>query len=134
MASEEENGWIAAAAAIDGGKGLPLEKFDPEDKEDMKDLYDALKVSNIGAKSRLRRFVRRIRQQPVLPPGPSQQQPQLSQLSETDIAGLKLMAEEAMAKKRTIVLSEVSMTTKDDLIDMLGSSEVTAVWPNKPDL
>ena len=62
MASEEENGWIAAAAAIDGGKGLPLEKFDPDDKEDMKDLYDALNVSNLGAKSRLRRFVRRLRE------------------------------------------------------------------------
>ena len=133
MASEEENGWIAAATAYDDGKGLLLEETDPDDEETMNEVYAALKVSNIGAKTRLNRFVRRLRQQPVLPPV-QEQQPQLSQLSETAIAGLTLMAEEAMAKKRTIVLSEVSMTTKDDLMDMLGSPEETAVWPNKPDL
>ena len=62
MPTEEESKWEQVAKAYDGGKGLALEEFDPDDKEDMKDLYDALNVSNLGAKSRLRRFVRRLRE------------------------------------------------------------------------
>lgn len=55
-------------------------------------------------------------------------------LSEETIAGLSLMAEEALAKKRSIVLSDVSMTTKNELMGLMGLPETTAVWPNKPDL
>ena len=59
---EEENGWKAAAAAYDDGKGIPLEEIDPDDKETMNEVYTALDVNNIGAKARPKRFIRRLRQ------------------------------------------------------------------------
>jgi len=98
MPTEEESKWEEVAKAYDDGKGLPLEGVNPDDKETMNEVYGALKVNNIGAKARLNRFIRRLRQQPVLPPV-QEQQPQLSQFSETAIADLTLMAEEANGKK-----------------------------------
>lgn len=60
---EEENGWKAAAAAYDDGKGIPLEEIDPDDKETMNEVYSALNVNNFGAKARLKQFIRRLQQQ-----------------------------------------------------------------------
>lgn len=125
MATDEENGWRAAAAAYDDGKGLFLEEIDPDDEATMNEVYAALKVSNIGAKTRLSRFIRRLRQQ---------QKPRVSQFSERARAGLELMAEDYMTKKRTIVLSDATYASKTDLMDMLGLPEKGASWLNKPDL
>ena len=61
MATDEENGWREAAAAYDGGNGIPLEGIDPDEKEIMNEVYAALKVSNIGAKARLNKFIQKLR-------------------------------------------------------------------------
>ena len=61
MATDEENGWRAAAAAYDDGNGIPLEGIDPDEKEIMNEVYAALKVSNIGAKARLNKFIQKLR-------------------------------------------------------------------------
>jgi len=62
MPTEEESKWEEAAKEYDGGKGLPLEEYDPDDSDDMVLLYDALKVNDPYAKLRLRRFIRRLRE------------------------------------------------------------------------
>ena len=124
--TEEEKSWRAAAAAYDDGKGLLLEEIDPDNQETMKEVYAALKVNNIGAKTRLNRFIRSLRQQ--------QQKPEVPQFSETARAGFELMAEEYFTKKRTIVLSDATYTSKTDLMDMMGLPEKGAAWLNKPDL
>lgn len=126
-ATDEENFWREAAAAYDDGKGLLLEEIDPDDEGTMKEVYAALKVNTIGAKTRLNRFIRRLRQQRE--PPVSQQQ-----FSENARAGLELMAEDYLSKKKTIVLSDASYSSKSDLIDMLGLPEKGASWRNKPDL
>ena len=68
MATDEENCWSEAAAAFDGGKGLPLEEIDPDDKDEMQLLYQALQVNDYSAQLRLKRYIRKLR-----PLGPSQQ-------------------------------------------------------------
>lgn len=45
------------------------------------------------------------------------------QFSEKGLAGLELMAEDYVAKKRTIVLSEATRSAKNDLMDMLHLPE-----------
>jgi hypothetical protein len=55
-------------------------------------------------------------------------------LSANAQAGLELMAEEYLAKKRTIVLSDATGTARNDLMDMLNLPEKGASWPNKPAL
>lgn len=67
MAAEEENGWIAAAAACDDGKGLILSEIDPDDKEDMVFVCGVLQVNDRFAKTRLTRYIRRLREQRFLP-------------------------------------------------------------------
>lgn len=61
--TDEETRWENAAAAYDNGKGLILREFDPDDKNEMSGVYDALCVTEIGAMSRLRRYVRRLREE-----------------------------------------------------------------------
>jgi hypothetical protein len=57
---------------------------------------------------------------------------QQPQLSETVTGGLELMVNDYLAKKSTIVLSETSRATKNDLIEMLGLAEKGASWSGKP--
>eukprot|EP00547_Thalassionema_nitzschioides_P014339 CAMPEP_0194237956 /NCGR_PEP_ID=MMETSP0158-20130606/4816_1 /TAXON_ID=33649 /ORGANISM="Thalassionema nitzschioides, Strain L26-B" /LENGTH=447 /DNA_ID=CAMNT_0038972097 /DNA_START=84 /DNA_END=1427 /DNA_ORIENTATION=- len=125
MTTEEENDWREAAAAFDDGKGLRLEEYNPDDNEDMQLLYQALKVNDPHAKKRLKGYIRRLRQQ---------QKPQVSQFSETAMAGLERFGEDYTTKRRTIVLSEATYTSKTELMDMLGLPEDTASWLNKPAL
>ena len=128
MATDEENRWNEAASAYEdeGGRGIPLSQFDP-DNDDMSPVYKAMKVENVFAKKRLDAYIRRLRQQRL-----QQQQQPPPQFSETAKAGLELMAEDYLTKKKTIVLSEATYTAKNDLMDMLDLPEKGASWPNKP--
>ena len=49
--TDEESEWETAAAAHDGGKGLPLRECDP-DGEDMSFVYGILKVQDFAAKKK----------------------------------------------------------------------------------
>ena len=60
------------------------------------------------------------------------EQQQQQQFSDITKAGLELMAEDYLSKKRTIVLSEATSAAKNDLMDMLDLPEKGASWPNKP--
>ena len=61
-----------------------------------------------------------------------QQQPPPPQFSEKAKAGLELMAEDYLTRKRTIVLSEATCSAKNDLMDMLDLPEKGASWLNRP--
>ena len=63
MTTDEENQWKAAAANYDDGLGIPLEEIDPDDKESMDAIYVALGVNNLGAKLRLKHFIRSLQPQ-----------------------------------------------------------------------
>ena len=63
MAAEEQKAWEAAAAAYDGGKGIALEEYDPDDNNDMVLASQALQVTDPHAKRRLKRFIRNLQQQ-----------------------------------------------------------------------
>jgi hypothetical protein len=47
------------------------------------------------------------------------------------MAGLELMAEEFLMKRRTIVLSDATGSATADLIDMLNLTEKGASWSDK---
>lgn len=61
-AEKEKDKWVQRAAAADGGRGLALEEYDPDDPDDMKLLYEALKEFNPNARKRLMAFIRSKRQ------------------------------------------------------------------------
>jgi len=85
MPTEEESKWEEVAKAYDDGKGLPLEGVNPDDKETMNEVYGALKVNNIGAKARLRRFIRSLREpkETASQPKKQKQGPDLKQFDPT---------------------------------------------------
>ena len=58
----EKNVWEAAAAAHDGGKGIPLRECDPDDNETMGFIYSAFDVKKIDAQLRLKAYIRRLRE------------------------------------------------------------------------
>lgn len=125
MSREEERAWETAAAAYDQGKGVPLEEVDPDDKDDMKQVYDALKVTDYFAQKRLTKYIRGLR---------ASRKWQQPQFFEKVKAGLELMAEDYLMKKRTIVLSEATGSAKNDLMDMLGLPEKGCSWLKRPAL
>lgn len=66
MSSTEEKTWEEKAAAADGGKGLALEEYNPDNDADMNSLYGILleenqKEDNSAAQKRLKRFIRQKR-------------------------------------------------------------------------
>lgn len=59
-------------------------------------------------------------------------QEQQQQLSKETTAGLELMAQEFLKKRKTIVLNVATSSAKNDLLEMLNLSEKGASWSKKP--
>ena len=57
----EEEGWVKAADAADDGKGISLADVD---LNDVSELYGLLNIIGYAAKTRLRRLIRKLQQQP----------------------------------------------------------------------
>lgn len=64
----------AAAATFDGGKGLFLRNVNPDDNDDMNEVCAALKVRNIGAKTRLEGCIQSLLGGASTQPAPMDQQ------------------------------------------------------------
>ena len=79
----EEDGWIKVADAADEGRGISLVDVD---LDDMKEVYDSLNVRGGLAKSRLRKFIRRLQTQQQQQPPPTQQQQQQQQQKQQELA------------------------------------------------
>ena len=79
----EEDGWITAADTADEGRGISLVDVD---LDDMKEVYDSLNVRGGLAKSRLRKFIRRLQTQQQQQPPPTQQQQQQQQQKQQELA------------------------------------------------
>ena len=77
MTTDEENRWKEVAASYDDGLGIPLEEIDPDDEEDMQEIRRLLGVNELGAKARLKRFIRSLQ--------PQQQPQQVRRRYNTDV-------------------------------------------------
>ena len=67
MTDDEKKGWIAAAAAVDGGRGLVLVECNPDNDDDMQYVFEALNVTDFPAKTRLRSVIRGLQEPKVAP-------------------------------------------------------------------
>ena len=77
MTTDEENRWNAVAASYDEGKGLPLEEVNLDDEGDLQEICRLLGVNELGAKLRLKRFIRSLQ--------PQQQPQQVRRRCNTDV-------------------------------------------------
>jgi hypothetical protein len=119
--------WLGQALER-GIKSTFLQNVDLTDKAHKDALYQKFGTSgDVEQQVELLIFLRTYQQQAN---SKSQQQP--LQFSESAIASLNEMAEEYMAKKRTIRLSVATEGAKVAVLDMLRLPEKGASWPNKP--
>ncbi|CAB9511448.1 expressed unknown protein [Seminavis robusta] len=88
MSSEEES-WVTKAAAADGGKGLALEEYDPDNEVDMLLIYKALKEDNPHAQRRLKKFIRSIRSKQPQHANAAQACLRVEELVRTELKGWK---------------------------------------------
>lgn len=125
-ARTEEDAWAAAAAAADNGRGIQLRFVNLNSDTEMQQVFEALGVEGIGPVSRLRAYIERLKTEHQ-----QHERSLLPQISAEGAAAIEQMAIDYVSRKRTIVLSGASSSSKNDLMDMLKLPEKGSIWQNR---